>query len=522
MLIPQPTDDSTTTKGPTPSPEQYAVAEWAVKGEGSALVEAVAGSGKTKVLLGVLPRTKGDVGFCAYNKAIVKELEVRSSPMQIGDRLNIGTVHSFGYKILRSSYPRVELDGYKKLKKIADSVVKNPYLRTFAINAASKAKQIGIGIFSNIDDNLAWGHMVDHFSLDLALPKFASLSDGIKEARAVLKESNRAIPKIIDFDDMVYGPVLLGLKSKQYDWVLLDEAQDTNPVRRKLIKMMLAPNGRLIAVGDSHQSINAYTGADHNAMDLIAKEFNTINLPLTTTFRCPKLIVKEAQRWVPHIKAFDGAPDGIVDSLKLKDLLKSPNLDPGDAILCRVTKPLVELAFKLIKKGISCRVEGRAIGDGLIKLINRWDCDEVSELESKVANWYMKAMAKARDDEDYTKCDDVEDQAETLRVLMEQCKFDDPISVLIDKIKGLFGDSDSSKGQPILTLSTVHRSKGKEWNHVYALGMNAYSPSKWARKDWEIIQENNLCYVQVTRAKEHLTYVEVPSIRNRRRMAPLG
>ena len=125
-------------------------------------------------------------------------------------------------------------------------------------------------------------------------------------------------------------------------------------------------------------------------------------------------------------------------------------------------------------------------------------------------------MSKARDDEDYSKCDDIEDQAETLRVLMEQCKLDDPVSVLIDMIKGLFGDSDSSKGQPILTLSTVHRSKGKEWNHVYALGMNAYNPSEWAKKDWEIIQENNLCYVQVTRAKEHLTYIEVPSTRNRR------
>jgi superfamily I DNA/RNA helicase len=499
-----------------PSPEQYAVGDWILKGTGSALVEAVAGSGKTKVLLGGLPRTRGNVAFCAYNKAIVKEIESRSSPMQLGDRLNIGTVHSFGYKILRSAYPKIELDGYSKLKKIANFLVKNPYLRTFAINTASKAKQIGIGIFSDVDDISAWRKMVDHFSLDQSLPKNASLGDGIKEARAVLKESNRTIPKLIDFDDMVYGPVLLGLKSEQYQWVLLDEAQDTNPVRRKLIKMMLAPGGRLIAVGDSHQSINAYTGADHNAMELIASEFNTTRFPLSTTFRCPKLIVKEAQRWVPHIKAFEDAPDGVVDSIILENLLKSPKLNPDDAILCRVTKPLVDLAFKLIKKDVACRVEGRAIGEGLIKLINRWECEVVSELNDKVDSWYVKALSKAREDEDYSKCGDIEEQAETLKVLMDQCKIEDPISVLIEKIKYLFGDSDSSKGQSVLTLSTVHRSKGKEWNHVYALGMNAYSPSKWAKKDWEIIQEHNLCYVQVTRAKEHLTYIDVPSTRNRR------
>ena len=53
------------------------------------------------------------------------------------------------------------------------------------------------------------------------------------------------------------------------------------------------------------------------------------------------------------------------------------------------------------------------------------------------------------------------------------------------------------------------KAKGREWNHVFALGMNKYSPSKWARNEWEIEQERNLCYVQVTRAKQHLTIVNV-------------
>jgi len=43
------------------------------------------------------------------------------------------------------------------------------------------------------------------------------------------------------------------------------------------------------------------------------------------------------------------------------------------------------------------------------------------------------------------------------------------------------------------------------------LGMDRYSPSKWAKQAWELVQEDNLCYVQVTRAKSHLTLVNVPA-----------
>ena len=44
-----------------------------------------------------------------------------------------------------------------------------------------------------------------------------------------------------------------------------------------------------------------------------------------------------------------------------------------DAILCRNTKPLVKIAFNLIKRGIPCHVEGRDIGAGLIKLVDRFE-----------------------------------------------------------------------------------------------------------------------------------------------------
>ena len=74
-------------------------------------------------------------------------------------------------------------------------------------------------------------------------------------------------------------------------------------------------------------------------------------------------------------------------------------------------------------------------------------------------------------------------------------------------IRGLF--EDTTGPQQVLTLSTVHKSKGREWSHVVLWGRNAFMPSKYARKDWQADQEKNLMYVAVTRAMCRLTEVTV-------------
>ena len=74
-------------------------------------------------------------------------------------------------------------------------------------------------------------------------------------------------------------------------------------------------------------------------------------------------------------------------------------------------------------------------------------------------------------------------------------------------VNNLFGDTKDGEVAKVLTLSTIHKSKGREWNRVYILGMNKYQPSKYAKKEWQIQQEMNLCYVGCTRAKSELVLV---------------
>ncbi len=487
-----------------PSPQQATIFDWIVNGTGSAVIEAVAGAGKTTTLVESLTRTTGQVAFSAFNRAIATEIGDRVKPLGLGTRVKTGTLHSFGFAALKNAYPKTKLEG-NKMRIIADKAMKKNFLKTFAINAASMAKQVGIGIICPINDDRAWVKMVNHYSLQDVLPIYANLEEAIGEAQLLLDVSNKNVATLIDFDDMIYVPVLKKLNTRKYDWVFLDEAQDTNTVRRKLVSMMLASNGRLVAVGDTHQAIYGFTGADYRSMESICEEFNAVKMPLTTTYRCPKLVVEVANQWVNHIEAAETAPDGVVDSSDIETLIKNSEFTSEDAILCRKTKPLVDLAFKLIQSGIACKVEGRSIGKGLIKLINNWKLTKISELDDKLTEWSDREISKARAKGHNDRCDSIEDQAETIRVLVDQCDYNAPITDLITHIESLFGDSGSK--QDILTLSTIHRAKGREWNRVFALGMESYSPSRWARKPWEMTQEDNLCYVQVTRAKRHLTLV---------------
>jgi DNA helicase II / ATP-dependent DNA helicase PcrA len=485
------------------TPQQAAAIKEVETGSGSIVLSAVAGAGKTSVLIQMLKATEGSVAFCAFNKSIAKEIEFKVNQQNINKDVKVGTVHSFGFGAIRRSISRVNVDGNKIQTIVRDNFNnEESNMQTFLISAVAMAKEVGIRACVN-DNYNTWIQMFDHYDLWNSLPLDVNTDKAIGLCQDVLDISNKTL-NVVDFSDMIYLPILKKMRIWKYSNIFLDEAQDTNATRRALVKMMLAPKGRLIAVGDPHQAIYGFTGADSNALDLIQKEFKAKELPLSVTFRCPKNVVKEAQKYVQHIESHPDSADGIVDECNLQDL---PNLvTQDDAIICRNTKPLVEVAYNLIRNKIPCKVEGRKIGENLIKLATRWKVKTVGTLINKLEAYKEKEIEKYKKKENESMCQVIEDQVETLAVFIDQCKLDDPISTLISKIQELFDDTENKK---ILVLSTIHRSKGREFNHVFALGMDKYSPSKWAKRDWELIQENNLLYVQVTRAKHHLTKVNV-------------
>jgi len=501
-----------------PSPQQAAFLDWVETGKGSCVLEAVAGAGKTTTLIEAVERTDKPVAILAYNRKIADEIKGKLKARKIDwQKANANTVHGFGLGAYKKSFPGVRVDG-NKVTDILVSMGKSAHpehaVRLFSsivANLVSLAKQRALGVFGAIDDTSQWYEIVEHFDI-LANEKTDKaekrLGDIVATAIEVLKKSN-STTSVVDFDDMVYLPVFLKLRFWTYPWVFVDEAQDTNPARRALVKALLAPGGRVVAVGDRRQAIYGFTGADADALDLIKEDFNAVDMPLTVTYRCPKEVVRVAHQWVNHIEAHDSAPEGSYSVIDRADVFGRNDLDGSAAILCRNTKPLVSLAFELIRARVACKVEGRDIGKGLINLATKWKTAKTLHgLETRVTNWSEAQIVRAKAKGNGALAQQIKDQADTIMVITGECRRagNDSIEAVVDSIQSLFEDNVSN----MLTLSTIHKAKGREWETVYWLDREGTLPSPYATQKWQQDQEDNLCYVAATRAKSSLIEVMVP------------
>lgn len=519
------------------SPQQLAVFHAIQNDSDSLIVEAVAGSGKTTTLVRIceivaqlFPRHS--VAFAAYNKAIATEIGAKLLAA-IGANRNIrsGTFHSFGFAAIRRAFPdvKVDKDGKKWAQIVKLEEIDDEY-QAFVRTLVSLAKQAAVGVLCAFEDLSTWQALVDRHDLheklveedgeDDGITLEMRVAQGIQMALRCLRRSVSMDRVIIDFDDMLYAPLVHNLRMWQNDLVLIDEGQDTNPARRALARKMLRPGGRLVAVGDRHQAIYGFTGADSDALDLIASEFNARRLPLTVTYRCPKAVVDVAHRWVSHIEAHETAPQGSVRSVELGDFLKLPATEFTylDAILCRNTKPIVEMAFTLLRRGIPCHVEGRAIGEGLIQLSRRWkSATTAGELRERLREYRQREMERLMARGQEQKAGLLDDRVATLLVVMEDVPDDEGLQMVWQRLNTLFQDTEEGEPPKGVTLSTIHRAKGREWQRVWWLGLNRYQPSPFARQAWQAEQEDNLCYVAATRAKRELVFVNVPYEARRRR-----
>lgn len=506
---------NTQTDKITPSAYQQAVLDWIMTGRGHAVVNSVAGSGKTKLLemgMGIIPESC-HVQLFAFNTAIAKELNVRLDKLRADTgrlyrNMRASTFHSLGVgavaKRLGVTVRQLDISD-RKMLKLCDELLSSDdrdIYGEFARKLVGFAKGEGVGALPEAPNTLAtWMSIIQHHNMFLDAED-ASETRAIELAQDLLKAStDKAKDHIIDFDDMLYLPVLWNLRLWQNDWVLVDEAQDTNPVRRWIAKRAMKPTGRTVWVGDPKQSINGFCGASTDAIDLIKQDFNAIELPLSVCYRCASSVVEFAQTIVPHIEAHDAAPIGKVETLTAKDALAV--LGPHDAILCRKTAPLIQMAFHLIAKGTGCIVLGREIGQGLVKLVRQMKAKDIDGLQTKLEAYREREYAKLNAAGKEAQADALADKVECLLVIISHLDEERrTITAMLEGIDKMFSDHNG-----VLTLATVHKAKGKEWQRVAVLEPECM-PGKWARLPWQMEQEVNLQYVCYTRAMEHLIFIK--------------
>lgn len=535
--------------GTTLSQQQQAVIDWVHYGRGSANIVARAGCGKTFLLVEVVKElvSMGERGifFGAYNKDAGNEIKARLEQAGVRRGVFASTMHAAGLRAWRYNAPGVEIDG-RKMHKILDAMwpekrdekgkyQPNPTAKrygAFVLKLVSMAKQHGAGFLWNREHLGKWHELVERYDIDMSLTAGLEESiltrddqveiaviQGIDYARQALVKSIEQDHDVIDFDDMIFAPLYHEAKFYLNNWVLVDEAQDTNPARRALALAMLKPGGRLIAVGDDRQAIYGFTGADADAMELIQHEMGSTVFPLNVTYRCPKAVVAEANKWVDDLTAHESAPQGLVDpEVDYDEFLGVGRPDPADdaVVLCRNNAPLVEIAYHWLRKGIPCVIEGRDLTGSLVQIMRKWDSIKtIARLETKLAEFYKREIKAAAEDKRGARQSMLEDQYATIRVLIAGARDQKMTRVdeLVKFTQDMFGDIDTDK--PVIKLCSIHKSKGREWQYVYVLGAERYQPSKYARKPEEILQEQNLMYVAATRAKEQLIYVDAKPLDKR-------
>lgn len=489
---------------------QKDIFNWIETGTGNCIVSAVAGSGKSSTALASLPLMKGNVISLAFNTKIAEFLQSKISSMGLPN-VRAATFHSEGLKNLTATKGKVKLSKsklYYITEKFCDTKELNA-ARPFIQKLVGFAKDYALGVKGqrSIDDTSAWMEIIQ--TQDITLGADLDFYDVIEVAKEVLKDSNRDF-RNIDFGDMLYMPLLFDIPCIKYDWVIIDEAQDTNVARKLFLdKIIKNDTGRLLAIGDENQAIYGFTGCESNSMQLIKDMFNCIELPLSVCYRCGKSIIEQAKEYQSHIEAFDGNEEGKVSSMKYDDFIDQAlelNLSSDDGIVCRNNAPNVALAFALIRKGLGCRIEGREIGQNLITLCNKWkSVTDLTEFTSKLVNYFEKEFNKASK----TKMQLLEDKLETMIILIDRCislgKND--VGSLKSLIEGMFSDNGDVSKANVITLSSIHKAKGLEFKRVFELGNAQLIPSKYAVTVEQQTQEQNLLYISCTRAINELVKI---------------
>lgn len=233
-----------------PSKYQKAVYIYIQKGKGNAVIDAVAGSGKSTTIVNALkliPNNKR-VLFLAFNKAIVEELKIKVGNL---NNVDIKTLHSLGASAtMRALNSQLQVDKYtawvnngvKYSSLTPKSELLPEQMSTWKQNIL---KLIDLGRVNLVKahkdlEELAWKHNIDleDNEVDIAIK---GINWGENETQ------------VIDFTDMIYFPNVKQIKMFQYDWVFIDECQDLNAAQRNLFLKCLKPNGRFVAVGDPRQ-----------------------------------------------------------------------------------------------------------------------------------------------------------------------------------------------------------------------------------------------------------------------------
>lgn len=489
------------------------------------MLEADAGTGKSSTIQEATKLIPDKVLYLAYNTHIADDYRPKAQP-----NTEVRTTHSHGFKAILSTIKygqgkEVTLDEYKVNDLVKNMLTQNlevgeentKLLRSVVPKLVSHLKSTLLPMTKESVEFLADKFQLEDYYILLEnnIEKVYEKSDGtsyVIDSDFVTNMCTKIIQICfrvflpnescsIDYDDQFWLPIVRpDIRVKKYPWVIVDECQDLNPAQMKLVTMSVTPNGTIIVVGDPHQSIYAFRGADSQAMPKMKEQLKAKVFSLSVCFRCPTEHVKLAQGYVSSIKPFENNKPGVIkhinDTIMYNSLISSlPNKDPV-YVLCRNNYPLIKPCFELIRNNVNATIRGREIGKNLISRIRATKGTEIEEFKKNLKEWMNKK--KSNLEENNKSVELLIDTYETIIALSADCNNTDELIAKVDRI---FSDKDSA-----IVFSTIHKVKGFESDKIYVL-YPELMPSPYAKTDEQIEQERNVQYISVTRSKDILIFV---------------
>ncbi|WP_125151979.1 ATP-dependent helicase [Clostridium rectalis] len=594
--------------------------------EGPMAVIAVPGAGKTVTLIsrtanlilneGVNPRKILAVSFSRASAIDMKDRFNKYFSKIIKEKVIFSTIHSFAYGVLRN-YSKKERINYTIIEDKSISLNKNHIIRSLYKKynneyiTEDKLEELTsfIGYLKNIMVNIK---DIENYRERFPVPNF----EGIYKEYELIKNTNN----LVDYDDMLvkcynilkYDKNSLNYYRNLFDYIEVDESQDTSKIQHEIIKLISSPKFNVCIVGDDDQSIYSWRGAFSESLLNFKKEYHEEGkiLFMQKNFRSTQNIVQAANVFIKHnkkrykkelctdnkkgdnirfVNVLDENKqiDFIIDSLKAQSNLSS------SAVLFRNNLSSVLLIHRLIKEQISFYIKDSVsvfFGSWVLKdilnfcdlacnlknlqafksifykmrsFIKREDLDKIGKnIESSVfAELYNRSeflnisYRLKRFEEKFIKLgtlkpcnvvEYIENELNYKEYIKDYCKkfnynIDNIENILyiiheliknldsvcdivheIEYIKHKVEQANFKASKNCLMLSTIHSSKGLEFNNVYMIDLvekilpSPESMEKLRDGDFSALEEETrLMYVGITRAKRNLYLISPKSINNK-------
>ncbi|MEY3152912.1 MAG: hypothetical protein RLZZ333_1509, partial [Bacteroidota bacterium] len=287
--------------------------------DGPLMIIAGAGSGKTKVLTTRIAHLMANgvdpfriLALTFTNKA-AREMKERIEKMlgsQESNNLYIGTFHSVFARILRAEATRI---GYPSSFTIYDTDDAKSVLKTVIneLNLDDKMYKPAV-VYNRISAAKNALITAEEYANDFGLQQEDARANRPAISQIYLAYSKRCFKNgAMDFDDLLlqfylilkHHPEALHKYQHKFNYIMIDEYQDTNPAQYEIIKLLGAMHENVCVVGDDAQSIYSFRGATIENILLFKRDYDDVKVvKLEQNYRSTKQILNVANQVIANNK----------------------------------------------------------------------------------------------------------------------------------------------------------------------------------------------------------------------------